>query len=293
MPRFRPGEFVSPSTSEEAVSLLKTHGSKTRILAGGTTFYEMAKRGMMPEVQQILDLSKLDLDYVKKEGNAIAVGSMLTLTDLMKSGVVNDRGYEAIVDFLTRFTPVQIRNLATVGGEICSGVPFLDLPAISIALNAMFKIIGSSGTRIVPAGSFFLDYFLVDLKRGEYLAEMSIPGPKEKKSGSSFVNLKRTATDLSLVNVAVKLELNNDNKIEDGSVGLGGMGNIPIKAREIESSLKGKKLEELDLNRVTKSIESLNPTSSVHASPWYKKEVCKVLAKEAIILAGKRATMVG
>jgi CO/xanthine dehydrogenase FAD-binding subunit len=293
MPRFRPGEFVSPSTSEEVVSLLKTHGSKTRILAGGTTFYEMAKRGMMPEVQQILDLSKLKLDYAKKEGSTVNIGSMLTLTDLMKSGSVNDRGYEAVMDFLTRFTPVQIRNLATVGGEICSGVPFLDLPAISIALSAKFKIVGSSGSRVVPAESFFLDYFLVDLKRGEYMAELSLPSPKGEKSASAFVNLKRTATDLSLVNVAIKLELSKDNKIEDASVGLGGMGNVPIKAREIESSLKGKKLEELDFDRALKSIENFNPTSSVHASPWYKKEVCRVLVKEAIALAGKRAMIAG
>ena len=100
-------------------------------------------------------------------------------------------------------------------------------------MEAKFKTRRIVGTRVVAAEKFYLDYFLVDLKRGEYLAEINIPKPKPK-TGSAFVNIKRTATDISLVNAAVRLQLSYDGKIEEASVGLGGMGNIPIKANAIE-----------------------------------------------------------
>jgi CO/xanthine dehydrogenase FAD-binding subunit len=289
MARFRPTNFVSPSSSEEAVTVLKQAGSKARILAGGTTFYEMAKRGMMPEVDQILDLSKLNLAYVKQSEESYSIGAMMILTDLMKSGIGHERGLEALDDFLTRFTPIQIRNLATVGGELCAGVPFLDLPVVALALDAQFKIVGSAGSRIIPAESFFLDYFLVELKRGEYLSELVIPKPKRAATCSAFCNLKRTATDLSLVNVASKVTVGKDGKLEEVHIGLGGMGSVPIRPREVERALIGKKADQLELPKALKSINELSPISSVHASPWYKKEVCKILVRDALQLAIKRA----
>lgn len=288
MPRFRPSNFVSPSSSEEATSILKQAGSKARILAGGTTFYEMAKRGMMPEVDQILDLSKLNLEYTKTNYDSYSIGAMTILTDLLKSGIGQEPGLEALDDFLTKFTPIQIRNLATVGGELCAGVPFLDLPVVALAFDAQFKVLGSNGARTIPAESFFLDYFLVELKRGEYLAELVLPKQKQRTS-SAFTNLKRTATDLSLVNVAAKITLGGDEKIEQVNIGLGGMGSIPLRAHEIEEALIGKKADKLELDPALKSIEVLSPIGLVHASPWYKKETCKVLVRDALQLAIKRS----
>jgi aerobic carbon-monoxide dehydrogenase medium subunit len=288
MARFRPSDFVSPSSSEEIVSILKQAGSRARILAGGTAFYEMAKRGMMPEVEQILDLSKLNLAYSNENPDSCTIGAMTILSDLMKASLVKRRGFEALDDFLTRFTPIQIRNLATVGGELCAGIPFLDLPVVALALDAKFKIQGPNGTRTVAAESFFLDYFLVELKRGEYLTEMILPGSKEG-TASAFTNLKRTASDLSLVNVAARVTTKG-GKLEEVRIGLGGMGTVPLRAREIEKTFEGRKIDQLDMARALKSIDDLSPISSVHASPWYKKEICKVLVRDAVRLAITRCS---
>jgi len=270
------------------VQALQQHGLKARILAGGTTFYELAKRGMMPEVETIVDLSKLDLAYAKRDGDSVAIGSMTILTDLLNSGVCRSPGCEAIEDFLTRFTPIQIRNLATVGGEFCSGIPFLDLPVVALALGATLQIVGLNGNRDVSVESFFLDYFLVDLKRGEYLAEIRIPKAR-LATASAFANFKRTATDLSLVNVAVSLTLAKNNMCEDISIGLGGMGQTPLRAHKIEANLRGKQIDESHFEKAVEPVEELVPTSSVHASPWYKKEVCKILIRDATNQARLRA----
>jgi len=235
--RFRPKEYLVPTSTQEAVKVLEEHGSKARILEGGTTFYELSMRGMMPEVEVIVDLNELKLDSVKVEGESVVVGSMVKLTDLLHTSVSKEPALQAIQDFLVKFTPIQIRNMATIGGEICAGVPFLDFPAIAIALGASFRVAGPKGNRTVAAENFFLDYFLVDLRRGEYLQEISIPTRRGTTTASAFVSLKRTSSDLSLVNAAVSLTLDRSGTCKEISVGLGGMGPIPLRGAAIEAAL--------------------------------------------------------
>jgi carbon-monoxide dehydrogenase medium subunit len=287
--RFRPKDYLTPGSSTETVQVLQRQGSKARILAGGTTFYELAKRGMMPEVDTIVDLAKLNLDYAKMDADSAVIGSMITLTDLLNTGICTSARLHAIEDFLSRFTPIQIRNLATVGGEFCSGIPFLDLPVAALALDARLRVVGPNGSRDVPVESFFLDYFLVDLKKGEYLTEVRIPKAAEG-SASAFANYKRTSTDLSLVSVGVGLTLADDGSCKDIKIGLGGMGQIALRAHRVEENLKGTNLQGPSLEKALALVEELSPISSIHASQWYKKEVCRTLIRDAIDQAKLRVS---
>ena len=160
MVHFRPERYLSPASVAEAIEIIAKDRDASRPIAGGTTLYELGKKGMIPKVKTLIDLRALKLDYIEKEAEYFRIGAMTTLTSLQLSGICDEPGLGALRDVLTKFTPIQIKNLATLGGEVCAAVPFLDLPPVLISLDATLKIQGPKGDRMVPVEGFFLDFFL-------------------------------------------------------------------------------------------------------------------------------------
>lgn len=294
MPAFRPKEFVLPQSMDEILKKLQAEGKQARIIAGGTAFYELARRGYIPEVKSVVSIMKVGMNTLDADSYPIRIGAALTLQELLNSGVGNRRGLEAVGDSLREIRPVQVRNVATVGGEVCISVPVVDLPTALLACGANLAIVSGAGEeKEVPLEGFYVDAFLTKLGYGELVKEVRIPSQHEGAS-SAFVKFGRTSYDFNLVNVAVSVSLHSDGTIAFVRVFLGGISRTPIHAIEFESKLVGKTpdsefIEELAMRTVTK----IDLLPSVHGSKEYKKEIIPVVVRECMTKALERQTEIG
>ena len=121
-------------------------------------------------------------------------------------------GLEAIGDALREIRPIQIRNVATIGGEVCISVPIVDLPTALLACGASLRVLNPEGTEYsTNLENFYIDAFLTKLKYGEIVKE--VPLPKKSEEKSAFVKIGRTAYDFNLINAAVSLSTKGDGKL--------------------------------------------------------------------------------
>jgi CO/xanthine dehydrogenase FAD-binding subunit len=291
LPLFRPREFVYTDDKKETLARLEAGGKHSLVIAGGTGFYELARRGYIPEVKEVVSIMKLGLDYVKTEENTIRIGATKKLYEILESGIGKIPGFEAIDDAINEIRPVQVRNVATVGGEICISVPIVDLPTALLACNASLEIMGSGGReREISLDQFYVDAFLTQLKYGEIVAEVFLPRPKEN-TRSAFSKIGRTAYDFNLINVAVSLTIENgSNKVESARVFLGGVKRTPFRALELEKKLVGQKIDEeksvLEMAESSFSKEHFLP--SVHGSDEYKRAILPILIRDCVLKARNR-----
>ncbi len=287
MPIFKPAEWIAPKTVEEALDVLQKR--KARIIAGGTGVYELAKRGMLPDAEVLLDLQSLNLEFVRVDGNVLKIGAMSRFTWLLKQAVFQRPELGGLLDSMKNVKPAQVRNVATAGGAISISLPFLDFAPSTLAFDASVVLVGAGGKqRTLTVDKFFLDYLLPDLRKGEILTEIQIP--IVPSSGSAFMKLGRTAGDFALVNVCARLTFDKSGKCTDSRISLGGIANTPVRSKKGESALKGQKLTKEIVAKAAEGVSSeFEPTPSVHGSPWYKKEISKTLTRDVVYKAAERA----
>lgn len=287
MDSFEPKDWLTPKTVEETIAILKEYGNRAKIIAGGTTFHELVQRGLMPNIEIIVDIGRLELSYVKNEDSLVRIGATSTVSELSEVSIFNEPGLAAMNDALNTVKPVQVRNVATIGGAICSSVSFFDLPAAVICLNGRVRIVGENGEREVMVEDFLLDYFLSDLKKGEFVTELILPKPKPS-SGSAYIRACRTAFDFAIVSVGAKLTI-KDGRCEDAVISVGALGRVIQRATKMEKELAGRELKDGTLSKALKQLGELKETSTVHASVEYKRKILPFVARDAVRRAEQRA----
>ncbi len=238
-----------------------------------------------------MDITKLRLRYVKTSGESLRMGASTTLTELADSPALNRGSLQAIGDALRETRPIQVRNVATVAGCICSGLPFFDLPVALLALNASVGVYGRSGYRKIPLQRFFVGYFAVDLKRGEFVTEVDVP-VHNAKTASAFQKFAITGDDWAIVNAAVLLSISS-NKCDRVRIAIGGaVGPSPVRATRAENILREKMPTEEIFRRASEEAASeIQPDTDIRASAQYRRKLCKVLVERALKQALSRASM--
>lgn len=290
---FRPREFFLSKNTQEVLAKLKSEGKHARIIAGGTGFYELAKRGYIPEVKTVVSIMELGLSYVNSVQEHLRVGATTTLQELLDSNIEAYTGLEAVADALKEIRPIQVRNVATVGGEICISVPIVDLPTALLACDACVRIVSESGEALMKLEDFYIDAFLTKLRYGELVKEVVLPkyDALDARASSAFVKFGRTAYDFNLVNCAVFLETEQSREeIRSIRIFLGGIKRIPIRALEVESKLSGQIPEEQTIQDAVKfSFSKTNLLPSVHGSNEYKHAILPVVVRDCVMKAYKRS----
>jgi CO/xanthine dehydrogenase FAD-binding subunit len=303
---FRPKDFLLSDKKEEAFEILRREGKHAHVIAGGTGFYELARRGYIPEVKHIVSIMKLGLDYVKEGENNIVIGATTRLQSLLESGIGEKTGLEAIGDALLEIRPVQVRNVATLGGEICISVPIVDLPTALLACDASLGVFSGDGAEYsTKLEDFYIDAFLTKLKYGEIVKEIILPrnNPENQSRAnpgtnpgtnpnarSAFVKIGRTAYDFNLINAAVSLSIRPDGKVDSIRVFLGGIKRTPLRALNFEKRMMGKELDENLITAAAREAfgkEKLFP--SVHGSSEYKMELLPIVLRDCVMKAFERA----
>ncbi|HMB90464.1 MAG TPA: FAD binding domain-containing protein, partial [Rhodothermales bacterium] len=201
-------EYRAPKTLSEAISMLQDLGSEAKLLAGGHSLIPLMKlRFAMPEY--LIDLSHVpDLDYIREADGMLRIGAMTREVELEDSDVIAAK-YPILLDTAKMIADPQVRNMATVGGNLAHGDPANDHPATMLALGAQVKATGPNGDRIIPLEEFFVDFFATALEPAEILTEIQIPEPPAG-SGGAYVKLERKVGDFATVAVAAQVTLGAD-----------------------------------------------------------------------------------
>jgi carbon-monoxide dehydrogenase medium subunit len=281
-------EYLRPKTVPEAVAMLQQHGDEAKILSGGQSLIPMmklrlARPGFLIDINRIAGLS-----YVKEEGGYLKIGGLTREAELEASPLVHSK-YPILLDTAHVIADPQVRNMATVGGNLAHGDPANDHPATMMALGAQVIATGLKGERVIPIEDFFVSLFTTALQHEEILTEIRIPVPPAR-SGGAYFKLERKVGDFATAAVAAQLTLDDKGTCQKVGIGLTNVGPTPVKARKAEEFLRGKKLDEANIKQAGQlAADESAPSPDLRGPVEYKKGLVKELAKRALTRALERA----
>jgi len=283
-----PFEYEAPSTVEEVVALLQQHDGEAKILAGGQSLMPLLNmRFARPTA--LIDLGRLtDLDYIREENGALAIGAMTTKRSVERSELMKSR--QPLLHASTAWIAhPQIRNRGTVGGSMAQADPAAEYPAVALALDAEFVIVGPDGRRSVAASDFFITYLTTALEENEVLIEIRVPVLPER-TGWSIQEVARRHGDFAMVGAVATLGISGGS-CESARVVLFGVGSRPQRATAVEQALIGQTTSEaVFASAAERADDGLEDTiSDVHATAEYRRHLAQVLTRRALAEAAERA----
>lgn len=281
-------EYFSTKSVGETISLLLECGEKSKIIAGGTDLLaQIKKREVLPEF--LISIEGIsELDYIKyDEINGLSIGTLATISSLESSSLIRSNFSILAQAAGTLGTPV-IRDRATIGGNLCNAAPSADTAPALMVLGARVNITGGEGERIISIEDFFTGPGQTIVKHGEVLTEIQVP-TLLPKSGGTYVKQTRTrGADLAIVGVAA-LVVMEGNVIKDAKIALGAVAPTPIRAKEAEEILKGKKLGNELLEECSQAASAeTRPIDDTRSSADYRRKLAAVLVKRAVRQAVER-----
>ena len=270
-------DYEVAESVDHAIELLGQHGEEAKLLAGGHSLLPIMKlRLAAPTV--LIDLGRIDdLNYVRDEGNHLAIGAMTRHCDVERDATLKEHcGLIAYTASLVG--DPQVRHRGTIGGSVSHGDAASDLPSALLALDANFVVKGPGGERTVAAGDFFEDYLQTTLAPDEVLTEIQVP--KLGDAGWSYKKFNRRAQDWAVVGVAAVVKRSNGS-IGSASIGLTNMGSTPLRATAAENALSG--ADRSSVAEATSSAdEGTSPSSDIAASDEYRRHLARVLSRRAV-----------
>jgi aerobic carbon-monoxide dehydrogenase medium subunit len=277
-------DYLEPHTLKQAISLLQRHGDQARIVAGSTDFLVRWRQGSwrpqyVVNIQHIPGLNRIS--YSPRNG--LRLGALVTVQTLETHPVVREK-YPALATGATSFAGVQVRNLATVGGNICNASPAGDtLPAL-LAFDAQCRIVGPDGERWVSLDQFFVGPGRTALQPGEILTELQLPPPLPN-SGSLYIkHSPRGAMDIAAIGVASAVSLEDGGRVcRDVKIALGAVASAPIRAYSAEDMLRGQTITPGLIEAAAQEAQNrATPIDDVRATAMYRKTIVGVLAQRTL-----------
>jgi len=282
-------EYFSPTTLDEALSLLSEHSFDAKILAGGQSLIPaMRYRLAMPGV--LIDINKIDgMSYIREENGHLAIGSMTREHAVDESALVHSK-YPLLADTARVIADPLVRNLATIGGNIAHADPANDHPATMLAYNAEVVAVGPNGQRTIPIDEFFVDLFENSLADNEILTEIRIPTPGAN-AGGAYTKIERKVGDYAIAAVAVQLTVSGGS-ISNCRIGLTNVSPVPLRAVNAEAAINGASASDEDAIRAAAEAAAAecSPTSDLRGGEEYKRDLVRVLTMRTLRKAIERAT---
>ena len=280
-------EYLRPKTIPEAIAMLQQYGDAAKILSGGQSLIPMMKlRLARPSI--LIDINRISgLSHVKEEDGYLKIGGLTREAELEASPLVRSK-YPILADTTHVIADPQVRNLATVGGNLAHGDPANDHPATMIALGARVVANGPKGERVIPIEKFFLSIFTTALEPDEILTEIRVPIPPARSAGA-YLKLERKVGDFATAAVAVQMTFDEQGACQKVGIGLTNVGATPVKAQKAEEFLLGKKLDEDAISQAAQlAADEAEPSADLRGPVEYKKGLVKELAKRALQLTRER-----
>jgi carbon-monoxide dehydrogenase medium subunit len=283
--------YLVPKTLDEAVSLFESHSDRVMYVAGGTDVMVKTKQGKVaPEyLISLKHLTGLDQVKINPDTNELIIGALTTHRTLETSALIR-RQFPIIHDAVQHIGSTQIRNVATIGGNIVNAVPSADGAIPLIALDGVAKIYGPNGERTVDLIHFFEGPGQTVLEAGEILTEIIIPSQSSHTGGAYQKVGRRAAMELPLIGVGVVLTLEPDTAVcRKARICLGVAAPTPLRTLSAERFLTGKALDENILIEAGNiAAEESRVRDSIRGQAWYRREMVSVFVRRMGMLCLSR-----
>lgn len=288
MRRPEPLEIFQPASVKEACQIVRKNGSGGHFLAGGTDLVIAIKeKGLTP--RYVVDLKRIPaLGGIRENADgSLRIGALATMREVETSSVIC-RKYRFLAQSAAEVGSIQIRNRATIGGNMANATPSADVAPALLVLDARAKISGEDEERVVTLEDFFVGPGKTVMKPDEILTELIIPPTPPDLRGEYIKFSPREMMDLAYVGVAVALALETGTKkCRHARVALGAVSPTPMRARKAEAILLDQVLTEAIAEKAgAEAGRECKPISDVRSSAEYRREMVGVNTKRALLNAG-------
>ena len=284
-------EYLEARTLRQAIGMLQRHGPQARIVAGSTDFLVRWRAGFwhpdhVVNIQHIPSLSRLT--YSRRSG--LRLGALVTIQTLEQHPAIRQH-YPALAAAAASFAGVQVRNLATVGGNICNASPSGDtLPAL-LAYAAECRLSGPDGHRQVALDQLFTGPGQTVLAHDEVLSEITLPPPAPNTGALYIKHSPRGAMDIATVGVASAVSVDRSGVCTGARIALGAVAPIPLRAHAAEEMLLGQRLDAELLHAAShQAMAQATPIDDVRGTAGYRRQMVGVLARRTLERAAAEAT---
>ena len=283
-------ELVLPGSVDECVKALAQGGPESKVLAGGTDLLPQMKNGVLKPAR-VIDLSGIARLRAIESGNGqgLRVGSAVTARTLELDRAVRER-YLSLAESGALVGSVQVRNLATLGGNICNAAPSADMAPPLLALDAEAVIIGPKGERRVPIVAFFTGVRRTVLAPDEILVELVVPSPGAHSGGNYLRHTPRRELDIAVVGVASQLTLAS-GRCTKARIALAAVAPVPVRATAAEQALEGQAVTPDLIKRAADlAVDAARPISDQRGSADFRRHLVRVLTRRTLTTALARAS---
>ena len=288
-------DYIAPGTLEEVLEVLSRHSGEARLLAGGTDLICQMKEGLVsPRVVISLGRVPALAGIAENGGSGLAIGALATLEEIATAPLVREQ-YGALAAAAGQVGSVQVRNRATIGGNLCNASPAADAAPPLLVLGATLVAASVRGERRVPVRGFFAGPNSTVLGEDEVLIEIRLPVPTSA-SGTAFLKLgRRKAMDIAIVSAAAYLAVEPGTAtVREARVALGSAAPVPTLVDEVGEVVKGSELDGASLEEAGRvAAGRAEPISDIRASAEYRRQMVHVLVKRALLQAYAQATRAG
>lgn len=282
-------ELHEAASFEDATALLSKYSPDVRLLAGGTdVLIDLKTNGT--GVGHLVTLSQIEsMRGISEEVDGLRIGALTTITEIDDSPLIGV-AYEVLRDAASQMATLQIRNTATIGGNIASANPCADLPPVLMVLDAAAVVVSADGQRNIPLYELITGPRETLLERNEVLAAVLVPQPPAR-FGAAYARFGlRNGNAIAVASVAASLTLNDDGTVHDARIALGAVAPRPMMVEGANLWLEGRELnDDATAEAARAAMEAAEPISDLRGSAEYRRELVGVLTKRALKAAEKRA----
>ncbi len=275
--------YHSVGTLDEALALLHEHGGEARVVAGGTDLIIEMERGAHPRLKRLIDITRVaGLDGIRETDDRIVLGPLVTHNHVVASPLIRARALPLAQASWEVGAP-QIRNRATVAGNLITASPANDAITPLIALEAEVALTSVSGQRVIKLADFYSGFRQTVLRPDELLREIRVPPLTDDQRGVFLKLGLRRAQAISVVDAAVVLRFDGAGRVGQARIALGSVAATIVRASEAEAFLAGKSLSTETIAEAGRlASESVEPIDDVRGSAEYRSEMVKILVARAL-----------
>jgi len=283
-------ELAVPGSVDECLQILAKRGPDTKVVAGGTDLLPQLKNGVL-KPGWVVDLSAVaELRTISDAPDGgLRIGASVTARELELDARVRSR-FPALAESAAMVGSVQVRNLATLGGNLCNAAPSADMAPPLLALDAEAVIAGPSGQRRVSMASFFLGVRRTVLGPGELLLEIVVPAQGAHSGGNYLRHTPRRELDIAVVGVASQVTLTG-GKCTAARIALAAVAPVPLRATDAEQALVGQPLTPQQIERAADLASgAARPIDDHRGSIEFRNHLVRVLTRRTLTTALERAS---
>lgn len=280
--------FHVPDSVEDVVALLAADPT-ARPLAGGTDLIVQMRSGRLTP-GSVVDFKRIaGMTGVRREGDVFVIGAATPCTAL-KADAALAAAWPGVVEAANLIGSVQVRNRATMAGNLCNASPAADSVPALVAAGATCVVAGPSGKREVPVQDIPVAPGKTSLAPGEFVVEIRLPA-KPAGGGDAYLrSTPRTEMDIAVVGAGVSLVLDGEGTCTSARIALGAVGPTVVLVEEAGKALVGTKLDDDALEAMSTAVQAAsNPIDDKRGSVSYRKAMAGVLARRAVLIAATRA----